>query len=151
MCCADPLAECNAPDTTFHIRNSNSCLFRRCYMIFPSWLGFICCFAFPSCYASHLMSSSASHPHVFQNLHPFGFSRFSSLSVRSPDTLARARGTSEILFYKWHKNVLGMGCRFNGWAIKWTPNATKLGRRSVYTIIRPHDKLQPILRTFLCH
>ena len=31
--------------------------------------------------------------------------------VRSePDTLARARGTSEILFYKWHKNILGMGC-----------------------------------------
>ena len=30
--------------------------------------------------------------------------------VRSePDTLAHARGTSEILFYKWHKNVLGMG------------------------------------------
>ena len=40
---------------------------------------------------------------------------------------------------------------FNGWAIKWTPNATKLGRRPVYTIIRPHDKLQPIPRTFLCH
>ena len=27
-----------------------------------------------------------------------------------PDTLARARGTSEIVFYKWHKNVLGLGC-----------------------------------------
>ena len=38
-----------------------------------------------------------------------------------------------------------------GWADKRTPNATKLGRRSVYTIIRPHDKLQPIPRTFLCH
>ena len=30
-----------------------------------------------------------------------------------PDTLARARGTSEILFYKWHKNVLGMGCNLS--------------------------------------
>ena len=28
-------------------------------------------------------------------------------------TLARARGTSEILFYKWHKNVLGMGCNLS--------------------------------------
>ena len=82
-------------------------------MIFPSWLGFICCFAFCSCYASCLMSSSAFHPHVFQNLHPFGFRRFSLLSVLSPTTLARARGTSEILFYKWHKNVLGMGCNLS--------------------------------------
>ena len=40
---------------------------------------------------------------------------------------------------------------FNGWAVKRTPNATKLGRRPAYTIIRPHDKLQPIPRTFLCH
>ena len=47
----------------------------------------------------------------------------------------------------------GQRCRyiFNGWAIKWTPNATKLGRRPVYTIIRPHAKLHPIPRTFLCH
>ena len=36
----------------------------------------------------------------------------------------------------------------NGWAVKRTPNATKLARRPVYTIIRPHDKLQPIPRTF---
>ena len=72
---------CNAPDATFHIRNSNSCLFRRCYMIFPSWLGFICCFAFCSCYASRLMSLFALHRHhshcigtllpsLFSNLHP---------------------------------------------------------------------------------
>ena len=40
------------------------------------------------------------------------------------------------------------GYIFNGWAVKQTPNAMKLGRRSVYTIIRPHDKLQPIPRTF---
>ena len=39
----------------------------------------------------------------------------------------------------------------DGWAIKRTPNAMKFGRRSVYTIIRPHAKLQPIPRTFLCH
>ena len=56
---------CNAPDITFHIRNSDSCLFQRCDLLFPSWLGFICCFAFCSCYASHLMSSCALHRHRF--------------------------------------------------------------------------------------
>ena len=40
---------------------------------------------------------------------------------------------------------------FNGWAVKRTPNATKLDRWSLYTIIRPHAKLHPIPRTFLCH
>ena len=82
------------------------------YYFLRGWV-FVCCFAFFSCYASHLMSSSAFHPHVFQNLHPFGFRRFSPLSVPSPFTLARARGSSEILFYKWHKNVLGMGCNLS--------------------------------------
>ena len=36
-------------------------------------------------------------------------SQFRPLSVLSPDTLARARGMSEIVFYKWPENVLGMG------------------------------------------
>ena len=54
---------CNAPDTTFHIRNSDSCHFRLCDLLFPLWLGFVCCFAFYSCYASRLMSSSALHLH----------------------------------------------------------------------------------------
>ena len=40
---------------------------------------------------------------------------------------------------------------FNGWAVKRTPNATKLGRRPTYAIIRPHANLHPIPRTFLCH
>ena len=82
------------------------------YYFLRGWV-FVCCFAFCSCYASRLMSSSAFHLHVFQNLHPFGSSRFSPLSVRSPNILAHARGTSEILFYKWHKNVLGMGCNLS--------------------------------------
>ena len=38
-----------------------------------------------------------------------------------------------------------------GWAVKRAPNATKLDRRSVYTIIRPHAKFQHIPKTFLCH
>ena len=32
---------CNTPDVTFHICNSNSCHFRLCVMIFPSWSGFV--------------------------------------------------------------------------------------------------------------
>ena len=55
------------------------------------------------------MSSCAFHLHVFQNLHPFGFCRFSPLSVLNTDTLARARRPSQTLFREWKKNVLGMG------------------------------------------
>ena len=53
---------CNAPDTTFHIRNSNSWLFRRCYMIFPSWLGFclLICILFLLCISSHGIMCIAS-------------------------------------------------------------------------------------------
>ena len=44
----------------------------------------------------------------FKILHPFGFPRFSPLSVLSTDTLARARRTSQTLFRERDKNVLGM-------------------------------------------
>ena len=37
------------------------------------------------------------------------------------------------------------------WGIKQTPNAMKLDRRSIYTIIRPHANFQPIPRTFSGH
>ena len=60
-----------------------------------------------SCISYHVIMCIASS--CFQNLHPFGFPQFSLLSVPSPDTLARARGMSEIVFYKWPVNVLGMG------------------------------------------
>ena len=69
-----------------------------CYFL-RGWV-FVCCFAFCSCYPSHLMSSSAFHPHVFQNLHPFVFRRFSPLSVRSPDhTRTRPRHLRNIVLY----------------------------------------------------
>ena len=53
---------CNAPDTTFHIRKSNSCLFRRCDMLFPSWLGFclLFCIFFMSCISYHSIMRFAS-------------------------------------------------------------------------------------------
>ena len=62
-----------------------------------------------ACVLHFSMSSSAFHLHVFQNLHPFGFPRFSPLSVLSPTTLARARRPSQTLFREREKNILGMG------------------------------------------
>ena len=61
-----------------------------------------------ACVFHFIMSSCALHHHVL-NLHSSGFSEFSPLSVLSPDTLPRARGTSEILFYKWQENALRIG------------------------------------------
>jgi len=46
---------------------------------------------------------------MFSKLASVPISQFLPLSVLSPDTLARARGMSEIVFYKWPENVLGMG------------------------------------------
>ena len=62
------------------------------------------------------------------------------------------RGPATVSEYRKRLTLdrLYRGYIFNGWAVKRTPNATKLGRRPVYTIIIPHDKLQPIPRTFLC-
>ena len=62
-----------------------------------------------SCVLHFIMSSCALHHHVFFELASARVPQFSPLSVLSPDTLARARGMSKILFYKWPKNVLGMG------------------------------------------
>ena len=45
----------------------------------------------------------------FLNLHLSGFPQFRPLTVLSPTTAARVHGTSEIVFYKWPENVLGMG------------------------------------------
>ena len=61
-----------------------------------------------ACHASHIMSSCALHHHVLK-LASVPASLFLPLSVLSPDPFARARGMSEIVFYKWPENVLGMG------------------------------------------
>ena len=74
---------CNTPDVTFHICNSNSCHFRLCVMIFPSWSGFVFSFAFCSCHASHIMSSCASHLHSCSS---HASEHFSPLSVSQSDT-----------------------------------------------------------------
>ena len=56
-------------------------------MIFPSWLGFVFCFAFCSCHAFYLIASSALHRHfvavIFQNLHlhVIAVSPFASITI----------------------------------------------------------------------
>ena len=65
-----------------------------------------------SCHWLACCISPCHHVHciiMFSKLAFVRVSQFSSLSVLSPDTLARARGMSEILFYKWPENVLGLG------------------------------------------
>ena len=55
---------------------------------------------------------SCHHVHciiMFSKLALVPVSSFRLLSVLSPNTLARARGMSEIIFYKWPENVLGLG------------------------------------------
>ena len=60
----------------------------------------------------HLVSCHHSHciGIVFIKLASVRAPPFLSFVRSEPHTLARARGTSEILFYEWPKNVLGMGC-----------------------------------------
>ena len=62
-----------------------------------------------ACVLHFILSSCALHHHVFKTCIRPGFAQFFPLSILSPDTLARARGMSEILFYKWPENVLGLG------------------------------------------
>ena len=58
----------------------------------------------------HLISCHHVHSIImFSKLASVPVSSFLLLSVLSPTTLARARGMSEILFYKGPRNVLGMG------------------------------------------
>lgn len=61
-----------------------------------------------ACVSLLVMSSCALHHHVLK-LASAPVSSSSPLSVLSPTTLAHARDMSEILFYKWPENVLGMG------------------------------------------
>ena len=77
------LQSCNTPDVTFHICNSNSCHFRLCAMIFPSWSGFVFRFAFffvmhfISCHHVHCICIRVRlmHPSIFPVVR-FAFRRF---------------------------------------------------------------------------
>ena len=62
-----------------------------------------------------ICTSSAFHLHVFQNLHPFWFRRFSLLSVLSTDTLAYAHRTSQTLFREREEKRSRNRPRFAEW------------------------------------
>ena len=87
-----------------------------------------------SCVLHFAMSSCAFHLHVFQNLHPFGFPRFSPLSVLSPTTFAHARRPSQTLFRERDKKRSRNGRRFAEWP--W------------YITGRPPVKFRSIWRSF---
>ena len=64
----------------------------------------VICLRVASCHVMMCIASSC-----FSKLALVRVSQFCPLCVLCPDTLARARGMSEIVFYKWPENVLGMG------------------------------------------
>ena len=87
-----------------------------------------------ACVLHLAMSSCALHHHVFSKLASVPVSSFLPLSVLSPDTLARARGMSGLLFYKWPEK-----CSRNGW---------KVGMRCRYVVGRPPAKFHRIRSLF---
>ena len=67
-------------------------------------------------------------------MHPSRFSQFLPLSVLSPDTLARARGMPEILFYEWPE--------------KCSRNGLEVGMLCCYSVDRPTAKFHRIHSLF---
>ena len=88
---------CNTPYVTFHICNSNSCHFRLCVMIFPSWSAFVfrLHFVMSSC-ALHCIRVRLMHPSIFPVV------RF---AIRHSHLLRR---TPLVSFRERVLNVLGM-------------------------------------------
>ena len=80
---------------------------------------------------------SCHHVHciiMFSKLASVRVSQFRPLSVLNPDTLARARGMSEILFYKWPG--------------KCSRNEMIVGVRCCFVVSRPPVKFHRIRRSF---
>ena len=75
----------------------------RCLRVFRC-LCHVICLRVAFCHVIMCIASSC-----FSKLASVRVPQFRPLSILSPDTLARARGTSEIVFYKWPENVLVMG------------------------------------------
>ena len=121
---------CNAPDTIFHIGNSESCLFRRCDTILLSWLGFVFCFAFYSCQASHIMSSYASHLHTCSS---HASEHFPCCPFCNP-TLPRA--------------LAHPSCLFSCAGVKRSRNRPRLAKWPLYNTGRPPVKFRAIWRLF---
>ena len=99
------IISCNTPDVTFHICNSNSCHFRLCAMIFPSWSGFVFCFSFlfMSCISYHVIMC-ISFAYVFVSC----IRAFSPLSVLQSDTPICTGAPPLVSFCERVLNVLGM-------------------------------------------
>ena len=89
----------------------------------------VICLRVASCHVIIRIASTC-----FQNLHPPGFPQFRPLSVLSPDTLARARGTSGIYFLE----VAGK-CSWNG---------MRVGVRYCFVGSRSHAKFHRIRSPF---
>ena len=121
---------CNTPDVTFHLCNSNSCHFRLCDMIFPPWLGFVFCFAFYSCHASHIMSSCACHLHTCSS---HASEHFPRCPFRNP-TLPHAPA---------HPS-----CLFSCAGVERSRNGPSLAKWPWYTTGRPPVKFSAIWRLF---
>ena len=71
-----------------------------------------------SCHLLACYISSCLHVHciiMFSKLASVPVSSFSPLSVLSPDTIACARGMSEILFYKWPRKCSQNGLKVGMW------------------------------------
>ena len=95
---------CNAPDTTFHICNSDSCLFRRCDMIFPSWLGFV--FVLHFVHVMHFISCHHVHL-IFIRVHLMHPSFFPVVRFAIRHSYVHRR-TLLVSFRERVLNVLGM-------------------------------------------
>ena len=86
-----------------------------------------------ACVLHFAMSSSAFHLHVFQNLHPFGFRRFSPLSVLS-QTLSHAPAAPPKYYF-----ISGIKCSRIGMS---------LGLWSYYSVDRAPVKFRRIRSSF---
>ena len=121
---------CNTPDVTFHICNSNSCHFRLCVMIFPSWSGFVFHFAFCSCHASHITSSCASHLHTCSSHAPEHFPRCPFCNPTLPHAPAHP------------------SCLFSWAGVKRSRHGPRFAKWPWYTTSRPPVKFRSIWRPF---
>ena len=121
---------CNTPDTTFHIRNSDSCHFRRCDMRFPSRWFFFLRFAFCSCHAFHIMSSCASHLHSCPS---HASQHFPHCPFCNPTLL---------------RPLASPFCLFSCAGVKLSRNGPRFAMRPWYTTGRPPVKLCAIWSPF---
>ena len=99
-------------------------------MIFPPWLGFVFCFSFYSCHASHIMSPCASHLHTCSS---HASELFPRCPFRNP-TLPHAPAHSS--------------CIFSCAGVKRSRNGLSLAKWPWYSTSRPPIKFRVIWSSF---